>query len=376
MELTFLRPLYGSTGGFASVYLDTSGTGHGPDAHAVDVRWRDVREEMARAGADAATLNALGKFITGTGRTAPGAAAFGRDGTVPVAVRLPRVPLREMGRWSRLPDVLPLLIQSPPRPLHLLVSASKAGGEVLAVRTADDVTKESVDGTGWPVHKTRSGGSAQLEHQRSAEEAWETNAKELAGAVVQAAAGATPEAVIVAGDVRARELLVSKLPADLASKAVLVDREVPVDSDELAEAAEQVLSELETADGRRWLETYRNRLGAGSATEGLAETVTALRDGAVTELFLGGDYLGDDPDAPGPAWFSAPAWIGAALAEVGRSEQELRDWGVSEVHRDRLDAALVRAATGTDAELFMVPAGEPPLQDDIGALLRFPVPNA
>ena len=272
--------------------------------------------------------------------------------------------------------MLPLLIQSPPRPLHLLVSASKAGGEVLAVRTADDVTKESVEGTGWPVHKTRSGGSAQLEHQRSAEEAWETNAKELAGAVVQAAAGATPEAVIVAGDVRARELLVSKLPADLASKAVLVDREVPVDSDELAEAAEQVLSELETADGRRRLETYRNRLGAGSATEGLAETVTALRDGAVTELFLGGDYLGDDPDAPGPAWFSAPAWIGAALAEVGRSEQELRDWGVSEVHRDRLDAALVRAATGTDAELFMVPAGEPPLQDDIGALLRFPVPNA
>ena len=100
MELTFLRPLYASTGGFASVYLDTSGTGHGPDAHAVDVRWRDVREEMARAGADAATLNALGKFITGTGRTAPGAAAFGRDGTVPVAVRLPRVPLREMGRWA------------------------------------------------------------------------------------------------------------------------------------------------------------------------------------------------------------------------------------------------------------------------------------
>ncbi len=376
MELTFLRPLYASTGSFASVYLDTSGTGHGPDAHAVDVRWRDVREEMARAGADAATLNALGEFITGPGRTAPGTAAFGRDGTAPLAVRLPGVPLREMGRWARLPDVLPLLIQSPPRPPHLLVSANKAGGDVLAVRTADDVTKETVDGTGWPVHKTKSGGWAQLEHQRSAEEAWETNAKELAGAVVQAAAGAVPEAIIVAGDVRARELLVSKLPADLASKAVLVDREVPVDSDELAEAAEQVLSELETADCRRRLETYRSRLGAGSATEGLAETVTALRDGAVSELFLGGDYLGDDPDAPGPAWSSAPAWIGAALAEVGLTEQELRDWGVSEVHRDRLDAALVRATAGTDAALFMVPAGEPPLRDDIGALLRFPVPNA
>ena len=57
---------------------------------------------------------------------------------------------------------------------------------------------------------------------------------------------------------RARELLVSKLPANLASKAVLVDREVPVDSDELAEAAGQVLGELETADGRRRLKTYRS----------------------------------------------------------------------------------------------------------------------
>ena len=156
-----------------------------------------------------------------------------------------------------------------------------------------------------------------------------------------------------------------------------MDREVPVDSDELAEAAEQVLGELETADCRRRLETYRSRLGAGSATEGLAETVTALRDGAVTELFLGGDYLGDDPDAPGPAWSSAPAWIGSALAEVGLSRTGAARLGRdARWHRDRLDAALVRAATGTDAELFMMPAGEPPLQDDIGALLRFPVPNA
>jgi hypothetical protein len=46
------------------------------------------------------------------------------------------------------------------------------------------------------------------------------------------------------------------------------------------------------------------------------------------------------------------------------------------VARDRADAVIVRAVTGTDAELFIVPAGEAPLQDDIGALLRYPVPGA
>ncbi len=376
MKLTFLRPLYQDAGGFASVYLDTSGSGRGPEARAVDIRWRDLRKELSRAGADAATLDALGEVLTGPGLTAPGMAAFGQGGTVPLAVRLPAVPLREMARWARLPDLLPLLVQSPPRPPHLLVSATRAGGQVLAVRNANDVTKETVEGTGWPVHKVKSGGSAQLEHQRSAEEAWEINAKELADAVVNAAAGAVPEAIIVAGDVRARALLVSKLPASLASKAVIVDREVAVDSEELAAAAEQALRDLEDADARRRLETFRNQLGAGGATEGLAETVAALRDGQVAELFLGGDYLADDPDTPGPAWSCAPAWIGPTLADVGLSEQELRDRGLTDVARDHADAAIVRAATGTDAELFMVPAGEAPLRDDIGALLRYPVPGA
>ena len=173
MKLTFLRPLYQDAGGFASVYLDTSGSGRGPGAQAVDIRWRDLRKELGRAGADAATLDALGEVLTGPGLTAPGMAAFGQGGTVPLAVRLPAVPLREMARWARLPDLLPLLVQSPPRPSHLLVSATTAGGQVLAVRNANDVTKETVEGTGWPVHKVKSGGWAQLEHQRSAEEAWE-----------------------------------------------------------------------------------------------------------------------------------------------------------------------------------------------------------
>ena len=388
MKLTFVRPLYAHAGkdagtnagtnadGFASVYLDTSGTGRGPQAKAVEIRWRDLREELSLAGVDAATLDALGDVLTGPGLTAPGTVAFGQDGTVPLAVRLPAVPLREMARWARLPDLLPLLIQSPPRPPHLLVSATRAGGDVLAIRTADDVTRQRVQGTGWPVHKTKSGGWAQLEHQRAAEEAWETNAKELAGAVVSAAAGEVPEAIIVAGDVRSREMLVDKLPTNLASKAVIVDREVPVDSPELAAAAEQVLRQLEDADGRRRLETFRSRLGAGGATEGLAETVAALRDGQVSELFLGGDYLADDPDTPGPAWSSAPAWIGPALADVGLSAEDLRERGLTEVARDRADAAIVRAVTGTDAELFMVPTGESPLRDDIGALLRYPVPGA
>ena len=40
-----------------------------------------------------------------------------------VCLKLPGVPRREQAAWSRLPDLLPLLVQTPPRPPHLLVSA-------------------------------------------------------------------------------------------------------------------------------------------------------------------------------------------------------------------------------------------------------------
>ena len=112
----------------------------------------------------------------------------------------------------------------------------------------DKLTRNRVQGTGWPSTGPIRAAGAQLEHQRAAEEAWETKPEELAGTVGERAPLAKyPRRIIVAGDVRARELLVDKLPTNLASKAVIVDREVPVDSPELAAAAEQVLRQLEDA---------------------------------------------------------------------------------------------------------------------------------
>lgn len=375
MDLAFLRPLYESAGMVASVYLDTSQTTTGPDVEALQIRWRDQRAGLAKVLDEAATLDALGRVLTGTDALgAPGMAAFGRDGSVPLAVRLPAAPRQVRARWGRLPDLLPLLVQAPPRPPHLLVSATKEGGDVLVVGGAG--AGQAVQGTGWPVHKTKTGGWSQARYQRSAEEAWETNAKELADAVAEAAGGRPVEAVIVAGDVRARELLVARLPADLARKAVIVDRELTTGSGELAQAAEQVLGRLEDDDCRNRLESFRSQAGTGRAVEGLAETVAALRDGEVAELFLGGDYLSGDRDVPGPPWPDAPAYAGPGLAEIGLTADELRERLVTGIVPDRVDAALVRAAAGTDARLFIVPPGEAPLRDGIGALLRFAVPGA
>jgi Bacterial archaeo-eukaryotic release factor family 2 len=381
VELSFLRSLLENPGPFVSVYLDTSDYDRGVDTRARQVRWRDQRAELAKENDDTATLDALGEALTPSETYGvPGIAAFGTHGTVPLVVRLPAAPRQEQARWSPLPDLLPLLVQAPPRPPHLLVSANREGGQVLVIGGGDSGDEQQVQGTGWPVHKVKSGGWSQDRYQRSAEEAWETNAKELAAAVVQAAAGQKVEAVIVAGDVRARELLVEKLPDDLQRAAVLVDRELPVDSEELTQAAEEVLRGLEDDAARSHLETFHNQAGTGRAIEGLAETVAALRDGQVAELFIGGRYTDGDRKAPELAWASDPAWIGPGLADIALSEQDLRDRNVTDLAKDQVGAALIRAAVGTDAALFVVPpggtaAGETALQEDIGALLRYAIPE-
>ncbi len=382
MDLSFLRSLVENPGPFLSVYLDTSGDDRGVDAQVRQERWRDLREELAKESDDTGTLDAVGAALSAPeDYGVPGVAAFGTAGRVPLVVKLPSVPRRAQGGWSRLPDLLPLLVQTPPRPPHLLVSANREGGEVLIVGGADSGADQQVQGTGWPVHKVKSGGWSQDRYQRSAEDAWETNAKELATAVIKAVAGRKIEAVIVAGDVRARELLVSKLPDGLQRAVVLVDRELPVDSAELSQAAEEVLQQLEDDATAGHLATFHDQAGNGRAVEGLAATVAALRDGQVAELFVGGRYTDGDRKALELAWASDPAWIGPGLADIALSETDLRDRNVTDLAQDRVGAALIRAAAGTDAALFVVPPGgtapgESALQDDIGALLRFAVPGA
>src|SRR5215472_10174995 len=271
MRLGFLRPLYAGKGNCASIYLDASQTADDA-ADLLALRWRAARDRLAEQGAQAGTLDALDEVVIGPARLEPGLAAFARAGEVLFTARLPHPPRREISRYARLPHLMPLLAQYPPQGTQLRVEAGRAGGEIMAVRAADAITKERIEGVGWPVHKTSVGGWSQARFQRSAEEAWEENAKQLAAAVTAEARRAGTELIVIGGDVRARTLLLEHLGKPLRDGAVVVDREVPVDSELMAEAAEQATRARTEQEARRRLESFRNQLPHGTATEGLAET--------------------------------------------------------------------------------------------------------
>jgi Bacterial archaeo-eukaryotic release factor family 2 len=371
VKLGFLRPLYDQIGDYVSVYLNTDRVQERA-LEAIDARWRAAREGLSAAGASPATLDAVAAAIGGADEAARGQAVFARDGAVTFTGALDGPPRREIARLAPLPHVMPLLAQHRPPIPHLRVSATRTGGEIVAIGGSGDEWRDWVAGQQWPIHKTSVGGWSQDRYQRSVEETWNSNAKQLAAEVVAVAGRIGAQHVIVAGDVRARSLLLDHLPKLLAESAAVVDVEVNADSPAVAQAADRALSAWADHDVRQRFDDWRTHVAHGLGVEGLAATMAAFRDDQVSDLFLV-----DDPTS------TAAAWIGPAGHDLAVTKQDLLDRNVPAPVTDRADAAIVRAVASTDAELHFLPenlaeSGDPAAcggiahpRDGVCATLRF-----
>jgi hypothetical protein len=373
VDLGFLRRLYDGMGDYVSVYLDTDRIHEGNNSEATQIRWDDARRELAAAGADELSLDAVAEFVGDRDEVAPGRAMFARRGAIVFTGALDAPPRREIARLAPLPHLMPLLAQHRPPIPHVRVSATRTGGEVVAIGGSGDVWRDWMSGRQWPVHKVKVGGWSQDKLQRRAEETWDENAKELAAEVIAAADRVGARHVIVSGDVRVRTMLLDHLSEPLRDSAALLDKEVSADSSAMAEAADQALSDWADRDRRARFDDWGAYLAHDQAVEGLEKTLTALRNGQVSDVFVA-----DNPHS------TATAWIGPGGADVASTAEELAVRGVAEPVSDRADAAIVRAIATTEAELHFLPedlvvAGDPTARggiarplDGIGATLRFP----
>jgi Bacterial archaeo-eukaryotic release factor family 2 len=346
VNLDYLRPLYDEIGDYVSVYLDTDRV-HEDANEAIAIRWRDASEQLARAGADKQSLRAVAEVINDTGRVAQGQAVFARHGTVRFAGKLDAPPRREIARLAPLPHLMPLLAQHRPPIPHLRVSATRAGGEIVAVGRSGSERRDWVEGEDWPIHKVKVGGWSQDRYQRSAEETWLENAKKLAAEVTKVAGEIGASHLVVGGDVRARDLTLEYLPKLLRESAVVVDEEVAADSQILADAADRALAGWADREARERFDDWQARHAHGRGVEGLGPVLAAFRDGQVGDLFLVDDETS-----------TATALIGPGGNDVAETREELLEWGLAEdqIFPDRADAAIVRAIVRTDAELHFLPA--------------------
>jgi Bacterial archaeo-eukaryotic release factor family 2 len=399
MDLKFLRPLYRETGGWLSVYLDT-GRQATDLSDLVPLRWRTAREQLTEQGADAATLDALEAVFTDPSLPAPGRAVFARAGEVVLSRAMRIEPERPLTDVGALPEVMPFLVQYQPPVPRVQVSAARGGGSVLPVYgDADGHGGRSGPGglsglpqprpeqagqvksvqSPWPVHKPSSGGWSKPNYDRSVEHSWVEGAKNLAQLVQQAASEVSAEYIVIAGDVRARSLLLDQLPASLVGSVVMVDAEIAADSPELATAADSVIAERTARQDAGQLGEWRRLNAHGRAVEGLPAVVQALREGRAAEVFVARQPLPGVPahgaeagGTGGSAPAEAGAFAGPGGTDLALNADDLRQQGVAEPAGTHATEAIIRAAASADCELRFLPAASayPLPADRICASLR------
>jgi hypothetical protein len=372
MRLNFLRPLYREFGGWASVYLETSRRSPAAAvAEGVKLRWRDAREQLSTNGADEATMAALEDVLAGPGLAAPGRVLFAREGRVILTPPLRAAPELPRAEFGPLPSVLPFLVQYLPPVPRVQVSVGRDGGAVVGVDTAaasvpaqQPALAGAAEQAGGvqPVHKAASRDLSRPRRETGIERNWEDNIRDLAGHVHEMASKVGAEYLLLAGDVKARALLLRHIRPPLAENVVIIDAEIAADSPDLAAAADvTVTGRVARKDAQRFGEWHRLR-AHGLGAEGLPGVVAALRDGLAAEVFLSRQPRQHDVDI----------WVGPRAGDLGMSAADLQQRGVAEPASAPADDALVRAIVGTDAELRFLPAAtaQPLPADHICATLR------
>ena len=370
MDLGFLRALYEnapdqSGDGYVSLYLDNTMPPTGKVAVEAALRWESARERLAAEGADDATLAAVRQVVGRDPHVGGGQAVFASAGSVRLSSFLWEPPPREVASYTPLPHVVPWLAQRPVQLPHVRIAATRTGGQVVAV-SEEAIATADVQGEDWPVHKPHAGGWSMARFQRSAEETWEENAKRMVEAAAAEADRIHARFVIVGGDVRERTIVLDRLPIALRDVAVMVDREVEPDAAPFTEAAHGESARQANVDSRARLDEFRARMNVADprqrhATEGVHDTLTALCDGLASDVLLAVDTLA-----------AATAWVGPGMTDAATEMDQLLERGISRPVEDRADAALVRAAAGTDAALHFLPEDADQPVGGVAALLRAP----
>jgi hypothetical protein len=342
MDLTPFRELTVDQGPFASVYLDASHDSEDA-AKAIELRWRQLRDQLAGDGADQDTLAALDEAVTG------GQPATGRSGRVLIAAQgrvlldrmVPDPPPVSTARYTELPDLEPLVLHAEEGVRHVVAVVDRLGADLSCFdELGNELDTETVQGREHPAHKVGGGGWAHRRLQQRVEGLVEQNAAKMAAEIDRLVREHRAELLVLAGEVQARTAVAGHLTP--ACRDVLVEldfaaRAAGNEPDALADAVRLAVAEQVAQRRQEVVERFRaeSQRDGGLAAVGLKDVIRALRAGQADTVLL------------------------------------VRDAGSGERTDDTERAALLCASAGTGAQVQVTEPGEVPLPDGVGALLRY-----
>lgn len=350
-----LAGIFRTGGNWSEVYFDVS-VDTGDPTQVTATRAESVSDTLRRAGAPDSDVEAVERIMREDLGVSGPACRFilVQDGAVAVNQVLVGVPVEEeVVSYGPVPNVVPLLRHKPEGLSYLVVETSREGGEVRLYRAgeADAVTEDEVRGKSdrFSLHKAKAGGWRQSHNQSHAEEIWKQTQSDLATSIDDIVRKHRPRLLVVAGDVRATQLLAEQLStesqailsveptntrADGASDDALVDH--------INEELERVLEE-DTIDAVDKLAIHKGR-GDNTVETSAGAIVMALASAQVDTLILDTARIGDNTLLA----LDAEPWIASAPEET---------LGAAVLGDVPASVAMVRAALLTDAKvLFIDPA--------------------
>jgi hypothetical protein len=337
--------------------------GSGQDAEA---RRQLIQDSLAEAGAPQTDRATIDRVLTEPTRLGGPCSRFlvAADGE-PAVDEILAGPMTsaEIVSYSKVPNLLPLLVDKNNNALYLIVEAGREGGEIQAFRARHNgsLHHEDVQGRTDSLNKVQAGGWSHSRYQHHSEEIWKQNQNQLGDAVDSLVRDLRPRLLVLAGDVRAVQLLAEELaPAsrEIASTVSTHVRAAGSSRDALNEHVAAKLDELRAKDET----TAIDRLSAGdfeNGAVGVGAVLHALQQGQVETMLIDLTALGDRTLF---ALASEP-WVASAPEEA---------LGVSVLDSVPAALALARAALVADSRLMFVDAGRLPQQAGVAAVLRWP----
>ncbi|MBO0870758.1 MAG: hypothetical protein J2P15_19550, partial [Micromonosporaceae bacterium] len=279
----------------------------------------------------------------GTGRH--GLALFGTAGRLVLETPLPRPPAQPEVYWTFVPAVSPLVTALGEQVHWLRVLVDRTGADI-ELRTgglptdpevaprpelapAQDI-RQVAGSERYPVNQVRRGGWSSPRYDRSSRTSWRRNAKQVATTVGEMADRSGVDVVVLAGDVRGRQLVRDQLAEAVAGRVVETDA-----GSRAGGADETALDQVTTEAIRQQADSWRS------------DALDAYRAGRAHQLAVNGR-------------------AGVRLA-LGRGQVST----LLMAPQTALPEELIGMAASTDAELVVVRPDEEDLADGVGAVLRW-----
>jgi Bacterial archaeo-eukaryotic release factor family 2 len=366
MNVSFLEPVLTTARPFATVCADVTHTTENADTE-LDLRVRAIAEKLSGQGAPEPVVEAVrGRLLEGNDGGEAGtlrgrAVVVDSTGSVVLDQPLADAPAREVAEWAPQPDLLPVLRQLAGRVPHIVVLIDRVGADITFVNLPEREDEQaSVEGDTRHIRKFQGGGWAHHRYQHNTENIWIHNVDGVAKEIDHMVRRHDVRFVLVAGDVRARQILTDRagswshliVSMDEGGRAAGASRE-PVDT-----RAAELVAEHEARQIAESVEKVQAAAAHGLSVTGRDRVVEALRKGQVETL-----VLADDPE-------DETLLVGDSPLELGVKQQDMDALGThgSAVPADR---ALVQAAVASAAEVVVVPRSAMPDEVPVAAVLRY-----